>query len=31
MGNDPNNGNANVPEQNAGLNNLLDAMEAEEI
>jgi hypothetical protein len=31
MGNGPNNGNANMPEQNAGLNNLLDAMEAEEI
>jgi hypothetical protein len=31
MGNNINIENANMPEQNAGLNNLLDAMEAEEI
>jgi hypothetical protein len=29
MGNGLNNGNAILPDQNAGLNNLLDAMEAE--
>jgi hypothetical protein len=31
MGNGPNNENAIMPDQNVGLNNLLDAMEAEEI
>jgi hypothetical protein len=31
MGNGPNNGNAMLPDQGAWLNNLIEAMEAEEI